>query len=162
VAVYANMNKYSGHIEKYIYDKFISMRLLPKPLRCRSFASCMRAFLRPSLFLGWVFLWISSQAIAQEKIKISGSVKDKSQGQPMVGVTITEKGTRNIVLTDDLGRYTISVTNRNAILTFGSVGYMVYETRVGDRRTINVELEQNTSELENVVVVGYGRVRKSI
>ena len=155
------MNKHSGDIEKYIYSKFISMRLLPKPFRCRPLASCMRAFSRPFLLLGWLFIWTSSQAIAQDKIKISGTVKDRSQGQPMVGVTITEVGTRNIVVTDDMGRYAISVSNRNATLTFGSVGYAVYKTRVGDRKAINVELDQNASDLENVVVVGYGRVRKS-
>src|SRR5690606_22705920 len=63
--------------------------------------------------------------------------------------------------TDGEGRFQIEVSNENAVLVFSFVGYVSQEVVVGSRTTLNISLEVDEKSLEEVVVVGYGVVRKS-
>lgn len=96
----------------------------------------------------------------QDRITLNGRVTDE-EGESLIGVTVLEKGTGNGVVTDVDGHYSISVSSRSAILVFSYIGYQTVEKTVGDQHTLNIVLESQLSELDEVVVVGYGMQRKS-
>lgn len=96
-------------------------------------------------------------AMAQESIKVSGTVTD-SMG-PMVGVSIVEKGTTDGTMTDLDGSYSITV-RAGSILQVSCIGYVTREIPA-DRARIDIILEEDTQMLEETVVVGYGVQKKS-
>jgi iron complex outermembrane receptor protein len=117
----------------------------------------MTNFLKKSIpILALVFL--SFTAFSQN-ITIEGQVTDAETGEPLPGVSIVEKGTQNGTSTDMDGNYQISVPD-DATLVFSFVGYQAQEVPVDGRTTLNVQLQQQVQEMEEVVVIGYGQVRK--
>ncbi|MDO6739112.1 TonB-dependent receptor [Wenyingzhuangia sp. 2_MG-2023] len=96
----------------------------------------------------------------QQGVTIKGVVKDDG-GMPVPGANVVVKGTNQGVITDFDGNYQIAVNTKNAVLVFSYVGYKDKEVIVGNQTTINVALEQDVSELDAVVMVGYGSVKKS-
>ena len=90
---------------------------------------------------------------------VTGKVTDAT-GQPMPGVNILIKGTTTGTITGMDGTYSIKA-DKNAMLVFRFIGYQTREELVGDRTVINVVLQEETKKLEDVVVVGYGTMRKS-
>ena len=90
----------------------------------------------------------------QQGIIITGTVDDA--GLPLPGVNVTVKGTTIGVMTDTDGKYSITIPNENVVLMFSFVGFISREITVGNQRTINVTLDEDTRLLEEVVVVGYG------
>lgn len=95
----------------------------------------------------------------QERV-IEGSVQ-ASSGETLPGVSIVIKGTTNGTVTDANGSYRISVPGPEAILVFSYIGYTSQEMPVGDKTRIDVSLEPSLEQLEEVVVIGYGTVKKS-
>jgi TonB-linked SusC/RagA family outer membrane protein len=95
----------------------------------------------------------------QQNIRITGTVTDAS-GEALPGVNVVVKGTTIGITTDVDGKYSITVPDRNAVLTFSYIGYAKQEMTVGNQTTINIVLAEDTSEIEEVVVVGYGTQRK--
>ena len=89
-----------------------------------------------------------------QSIVVTGIVTEK--GDPLPGVNVTVKGTILGTVTDALGKYTITVPNKEAVLQFSFVGYTTTEMIVADQTIINIELSENAQEIEEVVVVGYG------
>ena len=107
-----------------------------------------------------IFLMIASlNVFAQQGFTVTGTVTDN--GDPLPGVTIRLKGTTTGAATDSDGRYSITVSNANAVLAFSYVGYISQEIPVGNQRTIDVALVEDSQTLQEVVVVGYGTLRKS-
>ena len=98
--------------------------------------------------------------LLQQKIKISGVVID-DKNQPLPGVNILEKGTKNVVQTDFDGKFSIEVTNQKSILVFSFLGFSTKEITVNDKTNLVVELKENAASLEEVVVVGYGTTKKA-
>ena len=92
-------------------------------------------------------------------IIITGKVIDETGGA-LPGVNVLVKGAQRGAVTDGAGRYSLSVPNQNATLTFSFVGYEVFETVVGKRTTINVSLAVDNKSLDEVVVVGFGTQKK--
>lgn len=90
---------------------------------------------------------------------VTGKVLDDDL--PIPGVNVVEKGTRNGVVTDFDGGYTINNLEENAVLVFSYIGYATKEVTVNSQSKINVTLSQNTALLDEVVVVGYGTQKKS-
>lgn len=105
-----------------------------------------------------VLLGVSVVAQAQTR-SVSGTVKD-TEGVPMPGVSIMEKGTMNGATTDAQGKFTLSV-NQDAVLIFSFIGTKRQEITVGNQTSIDVVLEADASQLDEVVVVGYGTIKKS-
>jgi len=97
---------------------------------------------------------LSKAGQSEQAIVVTGTVTDKSE--PLPGVSIVVKGTTTGTVTDAQGRYTITVANSEAVLQFSFIGYTTSEVMVGNQTTIDVELIESASELEEVVVVGYG------
>lgn len=122
-----------------------------------------RAKTRPFYFnlrifaLLFAIVGIGGEVLAQD-VNVSGKVTDaKTGGIP--GVTITVKGTTKGTNTDVEGNYQISVPG-NATLTFSAIGYETKDVQVGNKSVVDVVLSEDVKALEEVVVVGYGTVKK--
>jgi len=119
--------------------------------------------MRTKLFLlSMLFTLLQSIEIHAEQgdqFPVKGLVAD-GKNVPLPGVTIVVKGTTLGTTTDVNGEYSISVPNANAVLVFSFIGFQSREIIVGERQTINVTLEESTTELDEMVVVGYGQQKK--
>ncbi len=89
---------------------------------------------------------------------ISGNVKDET-GEPVIGATILEKGTKNVAVTDFDGNYSIKLTGNNP-LQFSYIGMKTKTVNTSGKTTIDVVLEDEATSLNDVVVIGYGTVKK--
>lgn len=98
------------------------------------------------------------QSVNQSK-KISGHVTDQN-GEALIGVSVAQKGTTNGVITDLDGNFTLNVPD-NAVLTVSYVGYKKQEIKIGNQQKLSITLESDNKQLDEVVVVGYGVVKKS-
>lgn len=92
-------------------------------------------------------------------IKISGTITD-TQKEPLIGVSILLKGTNKGTLTDINGKYTITVPDQHAVLQFFYTGFNREEITVNKKTTINLIMTEAIKELDEVVVVGYGAMKK--
>ena len=106
------------------------------------------------------FLVVSFTAAGQN-ISVSGTVTTFDDGQPLPGVNVIVKGTNNGVQTDFDGNYTINSVSGDAILVFSYIGFETQEVPIDSRTTINMALKTDQEALDEVVVIGYGTVKKS-
>lgn len=90
---------------------------------------------------------------------ISGQVTDE-KGFPIPGANILEKDTKNGVQTDLNGSFSINIVNQNATLVVTYMGYKTQEIVIKGQSTINIVLQENSSSLDEVVVIGYGTAKK--
>ncbi|VBB48561.1 TonB-dependent Receptor [uncultured Paludibacter sp.] len=98
--------------------------------------------------------------VNQEGIEISGTVKDEA-GEPILGVKVMEVGAMNGVITNVNGKFTIYVKNKGAKLQFSSIGYETYEITVDDSHiNLQITLQEKVSKLDELVVIGYGTMKK--
>lgn len=105
-------------------------------------------------------LSLSLSAFAQERITVSGVVTDE-EGLPMIGAGVLEEGNlSNGTVTDVDGRYTITVPSDGA-LNVNFISYRTEIVKVDGRRTVNIRLQPDNTVLDEVVVVGYGTMKKS-
>lgn len=103
-------------------------------------------------------LGIASAISAQTTV--SGTVTDQ-QNAPLPGATVLEKGTTNGTTTDFDGNFIIDVADPNAVLEVSYLGYSTIDFPVNGQSSINIQLEEDATQLEDVVVVGYGVQKKS-
>jgi len=94
-----------------------------------------------------------------QSIQITGTVTD-SENQPIIGAGVTVKGTTTGTVTGVDGKYTVTVPNDNAVLSFSYIGFTSQEVAVENRRTIDIVLLENLLQIEEVIVVGYGVQKK--
>ena len=99
------------------------------------------------------------QAVQQGK-RVTGVVLDNA-GIPIIGANIIVKGTTNGTVTDFDGNYTLEEVPADAVLVISYIGYLSQEIPVGNQTNIKVTLVEDTQALDEVVVVGYGTMRKS-
>ncbi len=92
--------------------------------------------------------------------EVSGTVVS-DEGEQLPGVNVLVKGTNTGTVTDINGSFRLNVPDENAILVFSFIGYQTQEIPVGGRSVIDVTMASDVQALEEVVVVGYGTVRKS-
>jgi TonB-linked SusC/RagA family outer membrane protein len=91
---------------------------------------------------------------------VSGRVTSADDGSTIPGVTVLEKGTSNGTVTGIDGEYEINISNGSSTLIFSYVGFSRQELEVGNRSTLNVELQTDMEQLNEVVVVGYGTQKR--
>ncbi len=108
------------------------------------------------LFISFSFAF---QAFAQD-IQVSGKVSDARDGSSLPGATVQVKGTTNGMLTDLDGKYSLKVKS-GSVLSFTFIGYDPQEVTVTSQRTLDIALQQSSTTLDQVVVIGYGTVKKS-
>lgn len=111
--------------------------------------------------LSLLVLVLGLQQHTMAQITVTGQVTDAEDNSPLTGVTVLVKGTSTGAVTDIDGNYTIEAPSSNSVLVFSFVGYESEEIQVGNQRVIDVALSVSTAQLEEVVVVGYGTVKKS-
>jgi TonB-linked SusC/RagA family outer membrane protein len=105
-------------------------------------------------------MFFSSVTFAQNARTVTGRVTDKN-GTALPGTNVVVQGTTTGVQADIEGSYRITVENpANAVLEFSFIGYIVQRIPLGDQSTINVELAEVAVGLNEVVVIGYGTVKK--
>lgn len=102
----------------------------------------------------------SPAAYEKQQQIISGVVTDDS-GQPLEGVTVSVKGTQAVTTTDNKGNYRIAIPETGTALVFTNVGFKLLEYPVGNQRFIHVAMEAAVSDLDEVVVVGYGTQKRA-
>ncbi len=111
-----------------------------------------------NLLLLIVFLAMAITAVAQ-KVPVKGTVRDKA-GNSLPGISVTEKGTSNVVVTDDDGGFSISVLEK-AILVLTGVGYASQTVEAKGGSTLAIQLDTEAAELQEIAVVGYSTKKKS-
>lgn len=109
------------------------------------------------LFLLLSFFTLSLYA---QQVKLTGNVTSASDKEPMIGVTIMVKGTPTGTVTDFDGNYSLEVPSNSTII-FSMIGYKTQEIKVNSRTHINVALAEDVEALDEVVVIGYGAVKRS-
>jgi len=102
---------------------------------------------------------ILTPVIAIAQITVTGTVAD-SNGEPLMGATVIEKGTKTGVSTDPEGRFTLNVKGDNSVISVTYVGFNPYSTKVGTNRNFAIVLKENVTALDDVVVIGYGTLEK--
>lgn len=110
----------------------------------------------------WIltFLFLSSVLLAQAQVTVSGTLTDATDGSPLPGANVAVKGTTQAVMTDVAGKYSISAPSKSSVLVFSFIGKVSKEVTVGDQTVINVSLEDETTTLTEIVVVGYGTAKR--
>ena len=99
------------------------------------------------------------KATSKAERTVSGTVTNE-KGEPLPGVTVTEKGYTNTTITDEKGFFSIKVSGRNSILVFSSIGYESTQQPVAMASAVDIVLKATTQSLNDIVVVGYGSQKK--
>jgi TonB-linked SusC/RagA family outer membrane protein len=112
-----------------------------------------------------LFLFLSLNLLASEtsinlQNPVTGKVVTKSDGLGLPGAIITLKGTKVTAISDLDGNFTINVPDQKSVLVITYTGYKTQEIALNGRTTINISLEETTTLLDDVVVVGYGTQKK--
>ncbi len=106
-----------------------------------------------------ILFFFSGQVFAQGK-QITGKVTSSENKQPVSGITVTAKGTNIATTTDNDGYFKINLPNNSSTLVFSGVSFATQEISTSGKSTINVELVVSTKGLDEVVVIGYGTVKR--
>lgn len=93
-------------------------------------------------------------------IEVTGTVTD-DKGEPLIGVNIRVKGTNQGTSTDLDGRFLLENIDEEAVLEVSYIGYQALEVKVGGRTSIDIVLNSDSQLLDEIVVVGYGTMKKS-
>ena len=93
--------------------------------------------------------------------QIAGTVVDAQSGESLPGVNVMVKGSSIGTVTDIDGAYAVEVTGSSAVLVFSFIGYISQEVEVGNQNIVDVKLSPSATDLEEVVVIGYGTQKKS-
>jgi TonB-linked SusC/RagA family outer membrane protein len=91
---------------------------------------------------------------------VSGRITDKN-GEPLIGVTVAVKGTNTGTSSDVSGRFKVQVPSADAVLVFAYTGYQNKEVAVGTATSLEIQLDETASLINEVVVVGYGAQKRS-
>jgi len=95
----------------------------------------------------------------QQSNTITGVVVD-ANGEPIIGANVVVKGTTNGTITDIDGRFSLEAPG-NAVLSISYIGYNAQDVKIGNRSSIKIALKEDTQDLDEVIVVGYGTQKKS-
>jgi iron complex outermembrane receptor protein len=120
----------------------------------------------------WIFMCLAvltlisgslNPVFGQKKssITITGVVTDAATKEPLAGATVSIKGSSKGITVDAAGKYSISAPSENAVLEARFIGYASKTVTVGTQTEINFTLAMNASDLEQVIVVGYGTQKKT-
>ena len=120
----------------------------------------LNRFLRSRvILLGAILALFCSSAWAQ--VTVTGTLVSASDKQPLIGATVLVKGTNNGATTDAKGKFSLKIDNpADAVLIITYLGYLPQEVAVQGRSVVDVELAEDVKQLDEVVVVGYGTVKK--
>ncbi|NCC10005.1 MAG: TonB-dependent receptor [Bacteroidia bacterium] len=106
-----------------------------------------------------LFVFVSPWAAFAQSIRLTGLVTDANK-EPIIGASVVEKGTTNGVITDLDGKFSLNVAAK-ATIQISYVGYESQEVALNGKKTLNIVLKEDTKTLDEVVVIGYGTMKKS-
>ncbi|MDF1550860.1 MAG: SusC/RagA family TonB-linked outer membrane protein, partial [Bacteroidales bacterium] len=110
-----------------------------------------------------LFLFISIGMLQYANAQtVTGLVTGSDDGQPLPGVNIQIKGTSNGTITDLEGKYTIDVAGEAPVLIFSFIGYTAKEVAVDGQTNIDVQLDVESTGIEEIIITGYGVQKKSL
>lgn len=115
--------------------------------------------INPKLIIPAVLLFAGTLASAQENT-VSGVVRDAATGETLPGVYVTVKGGTDGTSSDADGKWKLGKAGKDAVLMFSCIGFKDKETAVDGRASVDVYLEEDRTELDEVVVIGYGTMDK--
>jgi TonB-linked SusC/RagA family outer membrane protein len=95
-----------------------------------------------------------------QQYQVSGTITDQN-GQPLPGATVLEKNTKTATSTDFDGKFSLNISGQNTTLVISFVGFLTQEIYVNGQANLNVTLIEDIASLDEVVIVGYGAVKKS-
>lgn len=104
----------------------------------------------------YLCLLLATTTLYAQNLTLTGIVTEKATGYPAIGVSVLVKGTTNGTITSIDGDYTLTDVPKNATLVFSYVGMLTQEVAVNGQTKVNVLLAEDTQNLEEVVVIGYG------
>ena len=110
-----------------------------------------------NLFLTACLILVAMPVLSQTRT-VTGTVTDTS-GDALIGVSILVQGTSNGVVTDLDGKYTLTNVPENGTLTFSYIGMLPQDIKVNGRSAINVTLKEDSQQLEEIIVIGYGAAK---
>jgi TonB-linked SusC/RagA family outer membrane protein len=116
--------------------------------------------MRNLLLTMMIALFSVSVSMGQGRV-VTGTVTEADTGEPIPGANVIVKGTSSGSVTDLDGNFTVNVSSDDAVLLFSFVGFVSQEIPVGNQSTIDVALASDVTALSEVVVIGYGTVKKS-
>ncbi len=116
------------------------------------------AMMRKSAMLLLAVFWFSAFALAQTQT-VTGTVTD-NKGEPLPGVTVNIRGTKTATFTNAQGVYTLINVPKDAVLIFTGIGVTTMQSKVSGNGIVNANLETSSSNLNEVVVTGYGTARR--
>jgi TonB-linked SusC/RagA family outer membrane protein len=118
-----------------------------------------RSYSSPFLKLVCCYLFVLLPTWASAQTVINGTVKD-TKGLAAIGATVSEKGIKNSTVTDINGKFKLTLKGKSNVLTVTYIGYKAQEVTIGSSNEVSVVLEEDLNKLNEVVVVGYGSVKK--
>ena len=101
----------------------------------------------------------STPAVSQQSRSISGTILDQG-GEPVIGANVLERGTNNGIITDIDGKFSLAIS-ANATLQISYIGFITKNIAVGNQAVLQIILEEDSRSIDEVIVIGYGSVRKS-
>ena len=119
----------------------------------------MRKFLTMCLGLAVLAMAIPAQVFAQSKYEVKGVVVDTT-GTPVIGASVVEQGTTNGVTTDLNGQYVLRVQSAESVVTVSYIGYKTQTLVASSELLKNLVLEEDSEMIDDVVIIGYGTVKK--
>jgi TonB-dependent starch-binding outer membrane protein SusC len=115
---------------------------------------------RQFMFLLFALLFTISTPVFSQQTKVTGTVTDAETGELLIGVSVVVEGTKLGTITDFNGKFTISVDNPVAVVLTSYIGYTTAKTPIDGKSAINIKMESNQKALEEVVVIGYGSMKR--
>jgi TonB-linked SusC/RagA family outer membrane protein len=162
IAAFAAIVLLPAEKQKFYSSNPYLMKILI-PIKIRNYASVANNRQRITGLFKFTFLVVflvlaAVPAFAQRQV--SGRVTG-ADNAAMPGVTVLVKGTSSATSTDANGEYSLTVPNNQNTLIFSFIGYLPQEVAIGNQTTINVSLREDAKALDELVVIGYGTIRKS-
>lgn len=119
----------------------------------------IKQYLQRALLLALLFVCLAPLSALAQTIQLTGTVTD-TKGESLIGASILEKGTGNGCITDVDGNFTLTVSPK-ATIVISYVGYVTQEIPLNGQKNIKIALKDDSEMLDEVVVVGYGTMKKS-
>lgn len=111
-------------------------------------------------YILFLFISLLTFSLHAQNIDVTGTVIGESDQEPIIGAYVKVKGSTTGAVTDLNGTYMLKGVSGKATLVISCVGYATQEIPVKDRHTLNITLKDEASDLNEVVVIGYGAVKK--
>jgi len=117
--------------------------------------------MKPRTLVLLLLLSLFAVAKAQQTFNVSGTVNSFDDKQPLIGVTITKKGTGHGVVTDLDGKFYIQGMKSGDVLVFTYIGYKKQELTIRDSKPLDVWMHEDKTMLDETIVIGYGTMKRS-